>query len=318
MGKLEQDRLIAKAAVMYYEQDLRQSEIARRLGVSQPQVSRLLEQAKANGIIQFQVMVPDGLHLELEEQLEDLYGLREAHVVDTTPSHESELIRDLGRFLAHRLPSYLADAEVVGFTSWSRSLRETIDALTRMQTNPDSKVVEMLGDVGPPRVQHDAALQTEALAEAMGGTAHFLRVPGVVANAKDRKDYLKRDQHVRDALALLDNVDVALSGIGTCEIVPPLVPGDNFFTEAQFAKARKLGAVGQVNLRFISADGTPIESELDDLVIGISLDQLKNAGRKISVAGGTSKVPAIRGSLLGGWVDTLVTDVTTAQELVRS
>ena len=155
------------------------------------------------------------------------------------------------------------------------------------------------------------------MAQLTGAQPRFLRVPGVVASAEVRKTILDNDIHARETLGLLDRVDEALVGIGTCDVDPPLMPGENFFTVKKLEYARRLGAVGQVNLRFIDAEGNPIESELDSMVIGITLDQLKTCERTIAVAGGPAKYAAIRSSLLGGWVNTLVTDAETARHLVK-
>jgi hypothetical protein len=122
----------------------------------------------------------------------------------------------------------------------------------------------------------------------------FLRVPGVVQSKEIRDVLVKNDFHVQDAFRLLDQVELALVGIGTCEIVPPLTGGDNFFTSKEFESAKKLGAVGEVNLRFIDKDGKPVATKLDDRVIGITLKQLKQAETRIGVAGGASKYQAIR------------------------
>jgi DNA-binding transcriptional regulator LsrR (DeoR family) len=65
---------------MYYEQDLRQSEIAARLHVSQSTVSRLLKHAEQEQIARIKVSVPTGVHAELEETLIAAYGLQNAIV----------------------------------------------------------------------------------------------------------------------------------------------------------------------------------------------------------------------------------------------
>ncbi len=75
--------------------------------------------------------------------------------------------------------------------------------------------------------------------------------------------------------------------------------------------------MGQVNLRFIDSTGQPIKSELDDLVIGVSLEQLRACPRTIAVAGGPNKHAAIYSAIAGGWVNTLVTDVDTANYLME-
>ena len=314
----EQVRAITRVAWLYHVRGLKQSQVADQLGLSQSRVSRLLESAVGLGIVRTTVRVPSGLQFELEQALIEAYGLADAHVFDAPGSDdEATLLGDLGKVLAAYLDEKPLAGDIVGFTSWSRTLRECIRALDTPAHPRTAHVVEMLGDVGPPDVQHEAAEVTRELAKMLGAQPKFLRVPGVVGTARMRRTLLESDTHAREALKLLDRVDEALVGVGTCAIDAPLRAGENFFTQEQFDQARKRGAVGQVNLRFIDADGQPVSTKLDELVIGVSLDQLRACRRTIAVAGGATKVPAIRGAMLGGWVNTVVTDTATAEELVR-
>ena len=85
---------------------------------------------------------------------------------------------------------------------------------------------------------------------------------------------------LREHARALGRIDEALVGIGTCDVDAPLRPGENFFSLKQFARAQKLGAVGQVNLRFIDANGNAVPSELDELVIG-SVAMFASSAREI-------------------------------------
>lgn len=78
------------------------------------------------------------------------------------------------------------------------------------------------------------------------------------------------------------------------------------------------GAVGQLHQRFIDGRGQPVNTELDKLVVGMTLDQLRNAGRRIAVAGGAAKHRAIAAALAGKWIDVLVTDVNIANSLMTN
>jgi DNA-binding transcriptional regulator LsrR (DeoR family) len=82
------------------------------------------------------------------------------------------------------------------------------------------------------------------------------------------------------------------------------------------AEVREQGAVGQLHQRFIDATGAAVATPLDALVMGITLAQLRNARRRIAVAGGSDKHAAIAAALRGGWVDMLVTDINTAHFLL--
>ena len=59
-----------------------------------------------------------------------------------------------------------------------------------------------------------------------------------------------------------------------------------------------------------------MKTPLDDLVIGMTLDQLRAAGRRIAVAGGAAKHQALAAALAGKWIDVLVTDVNSAEALL--
>jgi DNA-binding transcriptional regulator LsrR (DeoR family) len=67
--------------------------------------------------------------------------------------------------------------------------------------------------------------------------------------------------------------------------------------------------------RLLDRLGRAVPTALDDLVVGVRLEQLRRARRRVVVAGGVSKLEAIAAALAGGWVDVLVVDRGTAQAL---
>jgi DNA-binding transcriptional regulator LsrR (DeoR family) len=69
MTRIDELRLMTRVARMYYELGLRQSEIAERLFLSQPTISRLLRRAQKEGITRITVSVPNGVYADLEETL---------------------------------------------------------------------------------------------------------------------------------------------------------------------------------------------------------------------------------------------------------
>jgi DNA-binding transcriptional regulator LsrR (DeoR family) len=78
-----------------------------------------------------------------------------------------------------------------------------------------------------------------------------------------------------------------------------------------------LGAVGDIALRFFDADGREVEHEINDRIIGLDLDQIRNIPRVIGVAGGAEKFDVIRAALRGKIVDVLVTDDRIAGRLLE-
>lgn len=310
-------RLVTKVARLYHARGLRQLEIAERMRLSQPRVSRLLAQAEDLGIVRNIVAPPPELNRDLEESFRRAYGITHVHVMDSVAVDDEELTLDLGHAAAPFFTAALAAApSTIGFTSWSRTLRHMVAAVRAPQP-VSGYVVEMLGDIGAPTLQQDVAHLTQRLATLTGAQPAFLRLPGVVASSALREALLQQDPHAREALRLLDDLDLALLGVGPCEVVGPLKPGDNYFTQEQFDDAARAGAVGQICSRFLDADGRPVPTALDDLVVGVTLDQIRRARTRWAVAGGKDKYAILRAALVGGWIDHLVTDAATAQHLLE-
>jgi len=314
---VENLRMMTKVAHLYHSRGMVQTDIAKTLGISQARVSRLLASAEEEKIIRTVVVSPPGLFAEVEQELERRFGLLQAHVIDASGETEEEGTESAGLALAPIFQILPMDDKTIGFTSWSRSMREFVVKLDPFTHSSAKSIVEMLGGVGEPGLQHQATSATQKLAEITNAKPLFLRVPGVVSAPEMKAALLENDSHAELALDTLNEVDIALVGIGAATPSSHLTQGVNFFSDEQFARARELGAVGEINLRFLDKDGNPVRSELDDVIIGVELEQLRRAERRIGVSVGSRKHPAVLAALRGGWVNVLVTDIDTATFLLE-
>jgi DNA-binding transcriptional regulator LsrR (DeoR family) len=145
----EQVRLLTKVARIYHERNMKQPQIAQQLHISQPRVSRLLKQAVESGIVRTTVLAPRGVHSELEEQIEQAYGLSEVVIADTdAQAGEQDILRALGSAAAVYLETTLIGGERIGVSSWSETLLATVEAMHPRPTPVADQVVQMLGGVG--------------------------------------------------------------------------------------------------------------------------------------------------------------------------
>ncbi|MDN4483311.1 sugar-binding transcriptional regulator [Demequina lignilytica] len=310
----DQTRLMVRIARMYHEQGLRQSEIASELHVSQPRVSRLLKRAVEVGIVRTTVTEPGGVFTELERTLERRFGLAEAVVVD--PGADADELRALGSAAATYLETTLIGGDRIGISSWSASLLAAVESLRPSHQPVAQTVVQLVGGVGESRVQVDATRLLTRLAAATGAEPVFLPAPGLLGTAAAR-DSLAADSSVTSVAAHWPGLTMALVGIGTTEPSPLLRSSGNAISEADQDRLRSSGAVGDVCLRYFDADGEPVRTDFDERVIGITPETLRAIPRRIAVAGGVRKAPAIRGALRGGWITVLITDAATARALVE-
>jgi DNA-binding transcriptional regulator LsrR (DeoR family) len=313
MAQSDELRLMTKVAHLYHEQGLIQAQIATQLHLSQATVSRLLRRAQEAQIIRIIINVPPGAFPALEEQLQQRYALRDAIVVDCVDPENP--IRELGAAAAYYLETTLDQAEIIGISSWSGTLLAMVDAMHALTRRTDAQVVQILGGVGNPSAEVHAARLTERLATLVNGKAQYLSVPGVVGSAESVR-VLRADPFVGETYALFDQVTLALVGIGATTPSDLLASSDNIFAPVELELLQEQGAVGDICLRFFDQAGSLVHTALDERVMGMRLEQLRQTKRAVGIAGGRRKLAAIHGALAGGWINVLITDRYSAEALV--
>lgn len=315
MGRINELRLIARVAQMYYVEHQRQAEIATQLHLSQATVSRMLKRAEEEGIVRTTVIPPEGTFAELETGLRAHFGLAEAIIIDCTEDRDSSIMARIGEAAAHFLEATLQAGEVIGVSSWSQTILRMVENIHPLKGGKARYVVQTLGGMGDPSVQAHATHLTTRLARLTGAEPRLLPVQGV-ASSREAKLVMLADPFVRETMDLFDQVSMAIIGIGAVEPSELLSRSGNIFSPQELAALSEAGVVGEMSLRFFNINGVPVRTPLDERVIGMSLDQLRKAKRVMALAGGQSKARAIAGALRLGIVDVLVTDRFTAERLM--
>ncbi|WP_420455707.1 sugar-binding transcriptional regulator [Rubrivirga sp.] len=306
-------RTLAKVAALYYLQGQTQQQIADRLRVSRPTVSRMIKEARERGIVQITVAHVDGLAVDLESELETAFGLSEVVVADV---EGDDVVARLGAAAAGFLARTLEPGDVVGLT-WGSTLRAMVKAVAPRRTDGVT-VVQTLGGVGPPLGEAHAADLPRRLAGALGADLRLLQAPGVVASPEARA-VLEADPQIRASLDALATMTVAFVGIGSLDTNPVLGDGalasEVDLPPTLAAELEAGDAVGDVALRFFDVEGRPVPTSLDDRIVGVDFETLADVDCVVGVAGGAAKVDAIRAAVRGRLVDVLITDDATARAL---
>ena len=184
---------MAEVARLYYVRDLTQQDIAERLGVSRFKVLRLLEQARAEGVVRFEIDEPARVDDGLSRALEQRYGLSTALVVDDAVIAAATL-----------LPRVLTPDDVLG-VAWGETLAAIEQQLA--PPGPGVPVVQVCGAIeglAPGTGPTELAARYAAWS---GGAFHPLEAPAVAD-----EEALRRA--VSRTTAVFDRVSVTLVGIG--------------------------------------------------------------------------------------------------------
>jgi lsr operon transcriptional repressor len=300
---------LSRVARLYYEHNLTHAEIAEILGVSRVKVTRMLNEARRQGIVEIKVHGETSTFSELESRLVKQLGLRAAWVVPSSSS-EDRLRASLGTGGAHSLRALLAPGMVVGVNQ-SRTV-SAVPAALGTETTVDARFVPIAGSAGGTG-RSKAHETSEALARAFGGSAYHLPAP-LLASSGETAAVLKAESEIADTLALAARADMLLVGVGTLE--------DNYLRRGGQISSRTLRAmgdrhvVGDMSLRFFDADGQPAASAIDDRVIALTLEQHRAVPLRVALAAGEDKREALAAAAKGGLYNVLVTDSETATWLV--
>ena len=190
---------LAHAARLYYYRGLTQQEVGRRLGVSRFRVMRLLEAARAEGVVRIEIEDELQQHDDLAARLEAAYGLELAVVVPETG--------ELARAGSATLPLLLRPNDLVG-VAWGETLSALVSELPPQAQHHD--VVQICGAV-PGLVTGTGPSEVAVrLAERLGGSAALLPAPARSAALEE----LLGDETIRPTIELFARVDLALVGIG--------------------------------------------------------------------------------------------------------
>lgn len=90
----EKQQLSVEVARLYYQSDYSQQEIANKLNISRPTISRLLKYAKEKGFVQINIADPFADLDNVGNLLKEKYNLLEAHVV-FSPVPSMRLLRNI-------------------------------------------------------------------------------------------------------------------------------------------------------------------------------------------------------------------------------
>ena len=318
MPTLDHQRLLTKIARSYYQEELTQAQIAERLRLSRQKVQRLLHEAREAGIVRIAISPIMGIFADLENALEQRFGLREAVIVETTDhDNQSTVAQEVGAGAADYLLRVVQPHDRV-VISWGGTLLGMVNALSakpQRQDLEDITIIQGLGGLMDPNHEAHASDLTRRLARFLGASAQLMPAPGV-AGTRSARNALYNDPHVAQVLQKGRAATLAFMGIGAPRPDSILLRQGTIVSLGEVTELMKGGAVGDINLRFFDERGQKVPSDLDDRVIGLSLDEIKQIGHVVGVAGGSSKLAAIRGALEGKLIQTLITDHVTAQHLL--
>lgn len=311
LNKEEKKKLI-KVAKMYYLEELTQAAVAKKIGVSRPVISKMLQKAKQEGIVEITIH-DDGFDAtEWEHKLAKRYGLSDVVIASTEGMTTEVALNALGKTAASYVAKSIRNAEKIG-VSWGKSLLEMIREFPT-QKRENLKIIPLVGGIGSQEVEIHSNQIAYEWSKKLHAQCESLYAPAIV-ESDGLRDRLIQQPHICSVLEQGRQVDVAILGIGNPYELSTLYE-IGYLDERDLVQLKEANVKGDIGSRYILADGSRAELPLNHRVIGIELVDLKKIDKVIGVAAGDHKVDSIQAALLGGYLDILITDDQTASRLI--
>lgn len=304
--------LLVEAARLYYEHNLSQAQIANKLEISRPGVSRLLQEARSTGIVKIQIIDPSAQGTRLEAALKQKFSLKHVSIVPYDNDSDAILKSRLGFALIQLLDELLGENATLGI-SWGSTMQAATQHLTPRSLR-NMTVVQLNGGVSKAELDTHASEIAQRMGENYQAIPYLLPLPAIVDNP-ELKTAILSDRHIAKTLKLAREAHIAAFTIGAFGAGSVLVQAD-YFEPEEVQSLLDQGAVADICSRIIKDDGSICSAELNRRTIGIELEELRTIPTSIAVAGGPEKTRAVHAGLRGAWFNSLITDEHTARVLL--
>ena len=313
------ERFLMRVVDMYYQQEMLQDEIAKKLNVSRTTVSRALSKAKKEGYIKIIIDFPAENMIELEKEMEKKFHLKEVIAVKVDDINNRDIL--VAREAAYYIARMIKNDMTIGI-AWGYTMKKIIDAFDMYKVGSQIKaknieVVPLLGTMTPETADNSdlrlsyASLLSSKLAEMVNGISYHFAAPMYVKDI-DTKKMLLEEPQIKNVMQKAKNCHAGIFGIGA------LVQNSSIaiLEKDMILKLSKKNGVGEILGRVFDEYGNTVESEWNDRMIGLTLEQAKNIPIRIGVAFGEEKVKAIKTAIFTNIINVLITDSVTAESIL--
>ena len=278
-----------------------------------------MSKAKKEGYIKIIIDFPAENMIELEKEMEKKFHLKEVIAVKVDDINNRDIL--VAMEAAYYIARMIKNDMIIGI-AWGYTMKKIIDAFDMYKVGSQIKaknieVVPLLGTITPETADNSdlrlsyASLLSSKLAEMVNGISYHFAAPMYVKDI-DTKKMLLEEPQIKNVMQKAKNCHAGIFGIGA------LVQNSSIaiLEKDMILKLSKRNGVGEILGRVFDKYGNTVESEWNDRMIGLTLEQAKNIPIRVGVAFGEEKVKAIKTAISKNIINVLITDSVTAESIL--
>lgn len=298
--------LMFEAAVLYYEKKQTQQEIANALNLSRQTVSKLLNDAIKENIVEIKINNPKSTCLDIEKEICKKFGIHECKVCSVSNSNNSLRYLETVKLAVHHILPMLQKGDMKIALSWGRTVQEFINSLPDIKTT-GNVVYPLFGATEDQNSYFSSNELSRRMADKINADFKCALFPYLLENNEDY-EALKNMSFYKKMKELWKSADIAIVGIGNTDIY-------NVFGKTFGYNQNHQNIVGDIATHFFYENGKV--KKLYENTLCAEASDIKNAKITVAIASGDDKAIAISGALKTQLIDVLITDEYTAKQILN-
>ncbi|MGI6511214.1 MAG: sugar-binding transcriptional regulator [Catenisphaera adipataccumulans] len=304
---------ILRVAKMHYELGMSQIEIAKKEHMSKSTVSRLIQQAHDQGLVQITIRAPIEESSDLEMEIMKRFHLKKVVIVNDIVGNRTQLLRDLCRTVAEDLNRMVRDDTIVG-VDWGR----TTSTLSTQLINTKRRcraVIQLNGGISRTLFDSQGSDTIRRFSNVLHTDGFLFPAPAMV-DSEEIAHAIMSDSSIQKIFSMAENCETAIYSPG-CIGYDSTLYQMGYFTKQEYDRLAQ-NAVGDVFSHYLDINGHVVDAQQDARVISVPLDMIKKIPNKVIVSVGPAKMLPTLGCLRGGYADTLYIDRECAGMLLKA
>lgn len=305
------DRIMHKAAWLYYMHGLRQDEVAKQLGISRASVATYLRRARESGVVN----ISTSTHLFTEDvlarEVEDALGIEAVWIV---PEDRQALdpAAEMPVVAATAFVELINKNDRIG-VAWGRTVYHIADVMPFADLQGVT-VLQLCGNLGAPYSYRPDQCTTE-IARRLNAEGVNLHAPLALSSERLAAE-LRREPIIQQQLATIPQCNLALYSVGGIESDSHLVKC-GALSAGEVKSLAKSGAVGVIAGQIIDGNGDLVDCSYNRRCISADLDSIRAIPKRMMVVQENEKFESLVASIKGGFASHLVVTTSMARRLIE-
>lgn len=313
MDEIDKLKFLADVGNMYYNLNMTQIDISKKLCTTRFKVAKLLQDAKDMGVIEITIKQPIERNIDLENKFKSVYDLKDIRILNTSNLYEDEIMSSTCKLAAEYIDSIIAEDSIVG-VAWGKTLFNTIRYIKPKAKLPIT-AVQILGSASKNNFHTDSSELVKNIANIYGGTYRVLFAPLYIDNDYVR-DGLIHEPIISNTLHIASQADIILTGIGSQLATFSSTNWYDYGVDKNDLESTSKQMSGSIFGRTFDKNGVFLDNDINKKVVGLNPFILSNAKHSICITSYAHKAEALLGVLRGKLVNTLIIDDITASKIL--